>query len=115
MKCGPYGVVVMPPALDHAPGSCEALEPVPVQALVPQRTVEAFDERVLHRLAWLDVAELNAARTRPGIEDPAGELTTVVADINLRPAPLLIGAAPAPRPQQRTERIAPRERPDTLA
>lgn len=37
----------------------EALEPVPVQALVPKTSVEALDEAVPHGLAWVDKDKLD--------------------------------------------------------
>src|SRR5262245_53320056 len=47
-------VVVPAPCRDHDPRLVQRLEPLLVQAFVAQFAVEAFDQIVLHRLAWID-------------------------------------------------------------
>lgn len=46
--------VVDPSAVDLLASLPERVEPMEVQALVPELFVEAFDEGVLERLPWLD-------------------------------------------------------------
>lgn len=48
------------PRLDRAAGIVQICEPVKVQARVAEAAVEAFDERVPRRFAWLDEVELDA-------------------------------------------------------
>lgn len=47
-------VVHLPPVFHDLASLAQALEPVLTQALVPQSTVGALDERVAHRLARAD-------------------------------------------------------------
>ena len=47
------GVVVDTPCLDRAPGVGQIDEPVFIQTGIPELAVEAFDQRVLDRLARL--------------------------------------------------------------
>jgi hypothetical protein len=48
-------IVVVTPCLDRFARLGEGEEDVLVEAFVAQAAVEALDEGVLHRLAWLDV------------------------------------------------------------
>lgn len=48
---GPGVVAVLPPVLDQLPRVAQADEPLPVQALVAEATIEAFDEGVLDLLS----------------------------------------------------------------
>src|SRR5690606_19662587 len=73
-----------------------------VQAVVPKLAIEAFHERVLHRLAWLDEMQLDAAFARPQEQRLAGELRAVVADDAFGQATglaelLQVGRDPLPR------------------
>ena len=47
----PRLIVVLPPGLDGVPGITEAKEPMAVQTLVAESSVEALDEGVLDRLS----------------------------------------------------------------
>ena len=53
-------------------------EPVAVQALIPQSTVEAFDVRILNRFTWLDERQFDVGISSPGIERATPEFTPVV-------------------------------------
>jgi hypothetical protein len=46
----PAEVVIVAPTRDDRPGFGQTLESMLVQAFVPESTVEAFNEGVLHRL-----------------------------------------------------------------
>jgi len=50
---GPDMVVVVPPFRNTQSSILKILEPVFIQTVVTIRTVEIFDERVLHRLALI--------------------------------------------------------------
>jgi hypothetical protein len=54
-------VVVGPPAAKRGAGLGEGREQRLVQELIPQPTIEALDECVLHRFAWRDVVPGNSA------------------------------------------------------
>ena len=66
--------------------SDQADKPVFVQALVAKLAVEAFDVRVLDRLARSNEAQRDAARVGPRVERAAGKLRPVVDDDRLRQA-----------------------------
>ena len=70
-------VVVVPPRLDDFPRLRQGGEHVLVEALVAQPAVEALDERVLHRLARLDVMPADAVG-RPPEHCHAGEFGSAV-------------------------------------
>lgn len=53
-------VVVHSPAFDDFPGVFQNGEPVEVQTVIAESTVEAFHECVLGRFAGLDKVELGA-------------------------------------------------------
>ena len=71
----PTLVVLDPPSFDLRFGFLNGLEPVNIQALVPKRSVERFDEAVIGRLARPIEVDRHLVVVRPQIEDPAGELT----------------------------------------
>ncbi len=71
-------IVLDPPPLDDFPRLCEALEPVHVQALVPELAVEALDESIVHRSSWRDEVKLDSPPVRPLIENVASEFGPVV-------------------------------------
>src|SRR5215211_4871462 len=71
-------IVVQPPGLDELARVSQAEEPVLVQALVPQPSVEALHERVLDGLAGRDEVQLDARRVRPLIEHPTGQFGAIV-------------------------------------
>lgn len=54
------------------------MEPVFIQAFIPELTVEALDVRILCRLTWLDQFKLYAMPIGPLIEGPAGKLRPLV-------------------------------------
>ena len=76
-------VVVVAPVVHDAPGAGEALEPVLVQAAVPELAVEALHESVLGGLAGLDEVQRRAGPLAPKAHRLAGELGAVVADDGL--------------------------------
>ena len=62
---GTDGIVVIPPSV-HDPASCGiAPEPVPVQALVPEPSVETLDGRVLHWFARSDEVQAHPVLVGP--------------------------------------------------
>ena len=74
-------VVLDAPVLDHAARVCEAQEPVLVETLVPKLAVEAFDVRVLVRLAGSDEGKLDGSSIRPFVStwpSNSGPLSTVI-------------------------------------
>ena len=71
-------VVVLAPGDSGRSGLAQRLEPLLIQALVPELAVEALDIAVLHGPAWLDQDVPHAVAVRPGHERPAGELRPIV-------------------------------------
>ena len=63
-------VVVQPPLFQAATRFLDADEQVLVEALVTALAIEALHERVLHRLAWPDEAELHVTTVCPRIDRP---------------------------------------------
>ena len=84
---GPHLVVVPPPGRNLLARLVQRLEPVLVEALVPEAPVEALDVAVLHGPSWLDQEMPHAMGLRPADEGPAGELRTVVGSDGCRVAP----------------------------
>jgi hypothetical protein len=74
----PHLVVITAPCRNDGFGMIERREPLLVEALVAELAVEAFDVRVLRRLARLGKREGDAVRVRPLVERPPGELGTLV-------------------------------------
>ena len=72
-------VIVLPPAFDLPAGVEQIPEPARIQALLAQPAVEAFDVRILHRLARPDVNELQLPLQRPGQKRSRRKLGTVIA------------------------------------
>ena len=54
----------------------EGRKPVQVEAFVPKRAVEAFDEAVLGRLPRLDVVKPHAAAANIAVEMPESEVAS---------------------------------------
>lgn len=79
----PDMVVVLLPPFEGDASAVDRREPVKIQTIVAERTVEAFDECVLLRFAGLNEIELDVATVGPGIKGPAGELGAVVGDKRL--------------------------------
>ena len=50
----PTLVIVLSPLVDDNPGMVKGVEPVLIQALIPELAIEAFDECILCRLARLN-------------------------------------------------------------
>lgn len=71
-------VVVMAPRSNRGSGLLLGLNPLLVQALIPDLAVEAFDIAVLHWSPWLNQIVPDAVRVGRGHEDPAVELRAVV-------------------------------------
>ena len=76
-------VVVVAPVVHDAPDVGEALEPVLVQAAVPELAVEALHESVLSGLARLDEVQRRARPLAPKAHRLAGQLGAVVPDDGL--------------------------------
>ena len=86
MRAG--SIVVEPPGVDDVSGLGQTDEPVLVQTLIPEPPVEAFDETVLDGFPRIDESQLHSVLVRPLVEDPAGELRTVVHENGLGKAAL---------------------------
>jgi hypothetical protein len=82
-------VVVGPPAAKRGAGLGQGREQRLVQELIPQSTIEALDECVLHRFAWRDVVPGNSALVRPCEYGVAGEFTSIVADHQALPGTII--------------------------
>jgi hypothetical protein len=80
-------VVVLPPGGDRGPGLRQRLEPMAVQAFVPELAVEALDVAVLHWPAWLNQDVANAIGLCPALKRPAGKFRPVVGADHNRLAP----------------------------
>jgi len=63
-------IVVLPPSLDDRSGMGQRMEPVLVQAFIPELTVEALDIGVLCGFAWLNQFQLYTMLISPLIESP---------------------------------------------
>ena len=79
-------VVVAPPIFQRQTGLHQRREQGLVEKLVAQTAVEAFDEGVLHWLAWCDVVPADLGLVGPTENGIAGQLRAVVADDSLGPA-----------------------------
>ena len=76
-------VVVVAPVVNDAPDVGEALEPVLVQAAVPELAVEALHEGVLGGFSGLDEVQGRAGPLAPKAHRLAGQFGAVVADDGL--------------------------------
>jgi len=72
-------VVVTPPA-GRLPHMSEVVEDLFIEELIPQTSIEVFDEGVLRRLAWRDVMPAGAVAVLPFKHCAAGQLCSIVAD-----------------------------------
>jgi len=79
-------IVVDPPLFDALAGITVAAEQVLVEALVPQPSVEAFHEAVLHRLAGRDVMPFDLPLFLPCEHGVRGQFGAVVGDDHTRVA-----------------------------
>ena len=77
-------VVVLPPRGDGGPGLRQRLEPMFIQAFIPELAVEALDVTVLHRPAWLNRDVANPVGLRPSHEGAAGKFRSVVGTYRAR-------------------------------
>ncbi len=68
----PHAVVVEPPVFDGPPRLLEPYEPVLVEALVSELSVERLDEAVLNRLARFDEVQVDTSLLCPHVEHLAG-------------------------------------------
>ena len=75
----PLVIVLTPEVLNDHPRFCQRPQLLPVQALVPKPTVEAFHKTVLPRAAGLDVDRLDPLLRQPALHDLRDELRAVVA------------------------------------
>lgn len=73
----PDCVVVIAPEGQLAPGVVQAVEDLFVQEFISQAAVEAFDERVLLRLAGINVVPRHLLLVSPFQDRPACELGPV--------------------------------------
>lgn len=71
-------VVVDPPSFDLLPGVVQTQKPVDVQALVPERAVERFDERIVGGSARPGKVHRYLIFVCPPVQSFADELTAVV-------------------------------------
>lgn len=76
----PDVVVVIAPDRQLAPGIGEAVEQLLGEQLVAQRPVERFNERILLRLAQIDLVPLDPVLARPFQDRLARKLRPVIAD-----------------------------------
>src|SRR5690349_17903966 len=83
----PSDIVVQAPRLNRLLRIGQAHEPALVETLVTEPAIEAFRERVLNRLTWLNELQRDTARVRPLIERFACELRPVIADDHRGVAP----------------------------
>ena len=79
-------VVVDEPLADDLASVLESVEPVRVETLVAQPSVEALNERVVDGLAWSTEVERDAVGVRPLVERVGDELGAVVDGDGLRVA-----------------------------
>src|SRR5208283_1276778 len=90
-------VVIRPPTPKGNASLGQRGEQHLIQKLIPQAAVEAFDEGVLHRLAWRDVVPCDMALIGPCQDGVACEFAAIVADNHLRLAALDNEAIQFPR------------------
>ena len=73
-------VVVDSPLIDFMPCIGKAQKPVLIEAVIPELAIEALDEDILCRLAWLDERQRHIPLTRPEEHRLAGQRRPVIAD-----------------------------------
>ena len=88
---GPRRVVVSTPSLAFSTRFVEAHEPVGVDTFGAEFAVQAFDKRVVCRLAGPTEVERHIMHESPEIEFPADELGAVVETNGLRIAQFACG------------------------
>ena len=77
-------VVVRPPDRDGVPGLRQRLEPMLVEAFVPEFAVETFNVAILHRAAGLNKDVPDPVALCPCHECATGEFGTVVGSHRTR-------------------------------
>jgi len=85
----PLRVVLDPPGFDDAAGVSETDEPVLVQTLVTKFPVEAFDVRILVRLAGPDERQMDIGLIGLAVEHLSCELRAVIHSDGSRQSPRL--------------------------
>ena len=100
----PALVVVLTPSRDQDTSFGQRRKPMVIETLIPEASVEAFDEGVLGGLTRLDVVEVDAVVLRPLVQGAAGELPrsarppdSLRLAISLRSVPLPAAAAASRR------------------
>ena len=97
---GSFPVIMLPPIFDGTTGFLQADEPVPVQAIVAERAVEALTQSILDRLARRDEVQFDTGPLRPEKHGLAGELSSVIKNNSVRQALL-------PQPVQVRRKLLP--------
>ena len=77
---GPDKLVEVPPFINAPSSTRRILEPVFIQTVVTNRTVEAFDKWILHRLTKLNETQLGSGLQTSEEQDFASESAAVGAD-----------------------------------
>src|ERR1700683_5436962 len=80
-------VIVTSPALDFLSGVDEIEKYLPVQTLIPQSAIEAFDEAVLNRPSWPDEVHLYSGLIGPCFHRPASEFAAIIRGDGFRRSP----------------------------
>lgn len=75
-----FFVVVLSPGIDDASRIDQVPEPMLIQAAIPERPVEAFDECILGRFPGLNEMQLGSGSLTPEEHRLAGQLAAVIAD-----------------------------------
>lgn len=71
-------IIIVPPRLDQASGLRDRPEPVYIQALVPERSVEGFYIRIIGRSSRPGEVQLHVMMVGPQINDPSRKLGAIV-------------------------------------
>ena len=71
-------IIVPSPGLDLGTGIGQRQEPVGVQALVAQATIERFHEGIVGWLAWPAEVERDAVFVRPAVEGFRDKLRPII-------------------------------------
>ena len=79
----PALVVVLTPSRDQDTSFSQCRKPMVIEALIPEASVEAFDESVLGRFSGLNHLELNPAPVRPLVECLAREFRPLIGSDRL--------------------------------
>ena len=73
-----YMVILPTPVFQHHPGLSQRPELFPVQALLPQTRIEAFDVTILPRAARINIKRLDSVLRQPVAEIALNKLTAVI-------------------------------------